>query len=207
MCGRFAAVRLGKGNETAEFLREEVQGWPEGGFGFKDGGDVFPGDTVPVIVRRGRTLGALPMKWGFPGYPDPARPGRKPRPLINARSETAASLATWRGPLKTGRCLVPAEGFYEWQRGVGRATRKWRFRAEDGGMLFLAGLLRDNPGAPAGQAPLLFAVLTAAANASMADVHDRMPVCVPRPLFGAWLGTGYLSVLETEGVPFSREPA
>jgi putative SOS response-associated peptidase YedK len=147
------------------------------------------------------------MRWGFPGYPDPARPARKPRPLINARAETAGRLPTWRGPLKSGRCLVPAAGFYEWSREGGGPARKWRFRAADGGRLFLAGLYRDNPAAAEGQAPLLFAVMTASAGPAMAGIHDRMPVCVPRQQFGRWLGDGYADVLKGEGAPFFGEPS
>jgi putative SOS response-associated peptidase YedK len=207
MCGRFAAISLDARNDTAEFLRGEAAGWPEGGFGFKDGADVFPGDTAPVIVLRDDALGALPMKWGFPGYPDRAKPGVKPRPLINARSETAARLATWSGPLKDGRCVVPADGFYEWGGKGGAAPGKWRFTAADGGPLFLAGLFRDDPAAGPGRPPRVFAVLTAPADAAMAEVHDRMPVCVPRALVGAWLGPGYADVLRGEGAPFARKPA
>ncbi|MDR3152674.1 MAG: SOS response-associated peptidase [Deltaproteobacteria bacterium] len=207
MCGRFAAVNLKGEDETAGFLRSEAEGWPEGGFGFKAEGDVFPGDTAPVIVMRGDGLGALPMKWGFPGYPDPAKPNRKPRPLINARSETASRLATWRGPLKKWRCLVPTDGFYEWSRKPGEPAVKWRFLSQDGSRLFLAGVCRDNPDIGLGQAPSLFSILTAAANPSMAPVHDRMPVCIPRRLFGAWLGPDYEKALRAAGEPFSRSPA
>jgi putative SOS response-associated peptidase YedK len=207
MCGRFAAVNLETNDEMAEFLKNEATGWPDGGFGFKAAGDVFPGDTAPVIVLRGEAMGALPMKWGFPGYPDTYRPARKPRPLINARAETAAGLRTWRVPLKSCRCLVPADGFYEWSHEGGRPTMKWRFTAQDGGRLYLAGLFRDNPETGKGQVPQLFAVMTGSANASMAKVHDRMPVCVPQTMFADWLGAGFEKVLAMEGAPFSKVPA
>jgi putative SOS response-associated peptidase YedK len=207
MCGRFAAVNLKNSDEMTDFLLDEAAGWPEGGFGFKAEGDVFPGDTAPVIVMCGNALGALPMKWGFPGYRDPAKPARKPRPLINARSETAAGLRTWREPLKSGRCLVPADAFYEWSHEKERPFKKWRFAAEDGGRLYLAGLFRDNPDAGMGQALQLFAVMTMSANDSIAAIHDRMPVCVPRNQFGDWLGAGYEEVLLRKVAPFSKMPS
>ncbi|MDR1041306.1 MAG: SOS response-associated peptidase [Deltaproteobacteria bacterium] len=207
MCGRFAAINLEDGDETARFLKGEAESWTEGGFGFRAGGDVFPGDTAPVMVLSGDRIGALPMKWGFPGFPDRDKPDRKPRPLINARSETAGRLPTWRGPLKSGRCLVPVAGFYEWSHAGGRRAQKWSFVATDGGRLFLAGLFRDNPDTYKGQVPRLFAIVTAAADASMEDVHDRMPVCVPRPSLDSWLGADYERVLGENGAPFAKLPA
>lgn len=108
-----------------------------------------------------------PMKWGFP---NPHQPGE----VINARSETAAELPMFRDAAARRRCLIPASGFYEWDRHAPGGKQPWYLRAESE-LFLLAGLWRDGPGGP------LFVVLTCdTPPAFEPTIHHRMP-CVVRP--------------------------
>lgn len=120
---------------------------------------VFPGDEVDVLTADGwRTL-----TWGFPSYDG--------KLLINARAETAAIKPTFKGAMKSRRCLIPAKGFFEWQREDGRKTKKrYRIFGKNGDVLMMAGLYNE-----AGK----FVILTEPPNDVVAPIHDRMPVVMP----------------------------
>ena len=113
---------------------------------------------------------------------DPARA----RPLINARSETAASKPSFRAAFRKRRCVVPVDGFYEWRKVAGGPKQPIQFRVGDGGVFGLAGLW-EHWTSPAGDAVETFTILTTEANELVAPVHDRMPVILPREAHRAWL--------------------
>jgi putative SOS response-associated peptidase YedK len=102
-------------------------------------------------------------------------------PLINARAETLGEKASFKQAFERRRCLVLADGFYEWQK-VGPAPHKeklaWRFLRQDGEAFAMAGLW-DVWQAPDGTRIESFAIVTTAANELVAPVHDRMPVIFP----------------------------
>jgi putative SOS response-associated peptidase YedK len=158
-------------------------------------GEVFASDTAPVVLGRDGKLAALAMVWGFPGFPAKDSKAR-PRPLINTRSETAASRPTWRESLSRRRCLVPAAGFFEWG---GRPKRKFLFGLPGEDSILMAALWRDFEG----EGPR-FSILTTSANESMAGVHDRMPVLVREGEVDLWLGDGFDAVLDRREVLLSR---
>ena len=129
---------------------------------------------VPVIRRDGRgpTLHASLMRWGLiPSWAaDPSVSAR----TINARSETAASKPSFREPLQTRRCLVPADGFYEWQRS-GKHKQPFCFEVGEDAIFAFAGLW-DRWRGPDGEVIDSCTILTTTPNELLADVHDRMPV-------------------------------
>jgi putative SOS response-associated peptidase YedK len=108
--------------------------------------------------------------------------------LINARSETAASLPTFRRACADGRCIVPADGFYEW-RGARSARQPLWFHDPGGKPLLLAGLATPRDGG------LAFVILTTAANERMRPVHDRMPALLSPDAAEAWLARGDMALL------------
>lgn len=117
------------------------------------------------------------LRWGFAG-PNNA-------PLINARSETAAGKPTFREAFAARRCLVPADGFYEWQAIDGqKAKQPWRIGLKGGGLFAFAGLWQREPAF--GDADC-FTILTTAANDYLAPLHERMPVILPRERFSLWM--------------------
>jgi putative SOS response-associated peptidase YedK len=121
------------------------------------------------------------MKWGL--IPHWARDTGGPKP-INAKSETVLDRAMFREPFRKRRCLIPATGFYEWQR-VGKAKRPYHFRRRDGQPLALAGLW-DRWDGPDG-ALLTCTILTTDANDLLRPVHDRMPVIIDPADVDLWL--------------------
>lgn len=150
---------------------------------------VRPGE--PVLLQRqehGRLEVALAL-WGLvPNWcPDP---GARRRP-INARSETVAEKPFFRGAWRHRRALIPADGFYEWQRRTDGATGKlwkqpWLFRRRDRAPFWLGGLWERWTGADGTELETAV-ILTTAPNDLLARVHDRMPVLIPDGLEQAWL--------------------
>lgn len=107
--------------------------------------------------------------------------------LINARSETAAEKNAFRAALKYRRCLVPASGFYEWQRDAkDRKSQPFFLRPRSGRPVAFAGLMETWSSADGSQIDTA-AILTTAANQTLAPIHDRMPVVIPEGAFERWL--------------------
>jgi putative SOS response-associated peptidase YedK len=146
--------------------------------------NIAPTQPVPV-VRRGYTgtFRASLMRWGLiPSWAaDPAIGAR----TINARSETVASKPSFRESLQKRRCLVPADGFYEWQRGA-RGKQPFCFEVGDGEIFAFAGLW-DSWRGPDGQAIETCTILTTTPNDLLAGVHDRMPVILAPEHRDRWL--------------------
>ena len=142
----------------------------------------------------GRTLAML--RWGLiPAWAkDPAIGHR----LINARSETAAEKPSFRSAYRHRRCLIPADGFYEWRR-EGKTRQPWLFGLRGGAPFAFAGLW-ERWTVPAGAALTgslaerspgdtveTCTVLTIAANETVAPVHGRLPIILPPDAYGSWL--------------------
>jgi putative SOS response-associated peptidase YedK len=176
MCGRFTLRRSG------EVVSEA--------FGLPDSPDLVPRFNIapaqPVaVVRRnsqadGRELAYL--RWGLiPAWADDASIGDR---LANARSETAATKPSFRHAFRSRRCLVVADGFYEWQRTNGRKQP------------YFVGLQSDRPFGMAGlwerwekggEPVESCTILTTDANELMKPIHERMPVILPPDLYDLWL--------------------
>jgi putative SOS response-associated peptidase YedK len=111
--------------------------------------------------------------------------------MINARAESVASKNAFRPALESRRCLIPADGFYEWQAVAGRAKKQPMFiHSVDGTPLAFAGLRErwwDRANPDAGTLHTC-AVITTSANAQMVPIHDRMPVILPPVAWTTWLG-------------------
>ncbi|MGA7821767.1 MAG: SOS response-associated peptidase, partial [Candidatus Sulfotelmatobacter sp.] len=111
---------------------------------------------------------------------------------INAKSETAATKPAFRDSLKSRRCLIPADGFYEWERD-GKTKQPFCFEVGDGGLFAFAGLWerwRD----PSGQWVKSCSILTTTPNAVTSAVHDRMPVILHPDSYDLWLDPGMKDV-------------
>lgn len=135
--------------------------------------DVRPRDEAAVWIREKEGLIRRKMRWGFV-MPD----GKSV--VFNARSESAGEKSMFRDSLAGRRCVVPAAGFYEWNR----AGEKAVFEQAGGGALYFAGCYRWQEG------QLCFVILTTDANESMKSVHDRMPLILNRDEAAVWLKTG-----------------
>ena len=178
MCGRFTLTKSGE-EVAAAFGLDEV---PELGPRY----NVAPSQPVAVVRRlapeAGRTLAFL--RWGFV-----PRGSEAARPLLNARAETAGQRAAFREAFARRRCLLPADGFYEWQGPSGTPRRQPFHLQIAGGALFaLAGLWE-----PAAEAPGSVAILTTAPNSLVARIHDRMPLVLNPADYERWLDPGLTS--------------
>ena len=147
--------------------------------------NVAPTQPIPVVVERegGRSIEL--HRWGLvPSWAKSAAAGAR---MINARAETVASSSAFRAAFLRRRCLIPADGFYEWQRAAG-GGRKQPFLihtpADD--PLAFAGLWAPWRDPASGQWLLSAAVVTTAANELVARLHDRMPVILPREVWALW---------------------
>jgi putative SOS response-associated peptidase YedK len=134
--------------------------------------NIAPGTELLAlrVGERPGTARAFAPRWGFRS----ARAAEDGAPLlVNARAETLAQKPTFREALRRRRCLVPATGFYEWEK-RGRARLPWLFRRADGGPFAFAALWE-----PVGENTAALVLVTTEANALLSPIHDRMPALLP----------------------------
>ncbi len=138
-----------------------------------------------VVVREvaGGKRELVEMRWGLVRPPDPWPPVGVP--LFNARSETAAEKPAFREAIRARRCLVPADGFYEW-KAAGRGRQPFYIHRPDDALLALAGLWEERLD-PRGQPLASCTILTTGANELLRPLHDRMPVIIAPEDYDTWL--------------------
>ena len=179
MCGRFGLfAELGDLAGHFDFRAEPLQG------SYLPRWNIPPTTPILTVLSDGDARAARMMRWGLP----PSRSGNSrttPRLLFNARAETVGQRPIFRNAFATRRCLVPANGFYEWPAGAGRTkTPQWVSR-RDGDPVAFAGIWygAQSPDEDLGAC----VIITTAANSLVAPIHERMPVVVPPEQFGVWL--------------------
>lgn len=183
MCGRY---RLKDPDRVLEALRA-VFGERLGAICLEQRWNVAPSQQVTVLHSPGDHVEGQGMRWGFvPPWDRSEKPRLAP---INARSEEALGKPMFREAVRSRRCLVPADGFYEWQRTDATSKTPYCIGLTDERPFFLAGIHTD---AVVGLRPATFALLTTRPNAAVAPVHDRMPVILEGPRAARWLSPGAL---------------
>jgi putative SOS response-associated peptidase YedK len=176
MCGRLAQTMDAVG------LAERL-GAPRPDFGLEPRYNLAPGQPAVVVVADPERRLAR-MRWGLvPAWAKEEKTGWR---MINARAETLDRKPAFRGPLRRRRCLVPTDGFYEWQKTGPRTKRPWRVFLKEGRLLVMAGLW-DVWLSPEGQPLETFTIITTRANDLVAKVHDRMPAVLSVADQAAWL--------------------
>jgi len=155
--------------------------------------NIAPTQRAPVVRRAADTNQAANeialARWGL--TPSWAKDLKSAARMINARSETASSKPAFRAAFKRRRCLVPADGYFEWKK-QGKEKTPIYFTRDDGSLLALAGLWESwrDPEDEAAEPVESFTILTTAANSLATEVHDRMPVIIDRSDFDLWLDPG-----------------
>jgi len=151
--------------------------------------NIAPSQAVPII----RQAASKPerhfslARWGLiPYWAKDASIGFR---TINARSETVASKPAFSEAVRRRRCLIPADGFYEWQRGV-KAKQPFHFGMADDSLFAFAGLW-ERWKDPSGRMLESCSILTTTPNSLLADVHDRMPVILSPQYYELWLDAGF----------------
>jgi len=180
MCGRFTQQRA-SAELAALFGAEDLAGSPGGRF------NLAPQQLGLVVVERPDRRAVTAYRWGLvPAWAKDAKIGSR---LINARAETVASTPAFRASFAKRRCLVPADGFYEWDRVNDRIRQPNLVRRGDGLPMAFAGLWSTwrDPADPEADPLRTFAIVTTSANATLAPIHDRMPVILPPEAWVAWL--------------------
>ena len=185
MCGRFKLSR------RKQIIEEyfETDDWAED---WSPRFNIAPTQPVPVIRQHPKepVRQITTMRWGLiPNWAkDPSIAGS----TINAKSETAATKPAFRDPFKFRRCLIPADGFYEWRK-TGTTKQPFCFEVNDGELFAFAGLW-DGWKDSDGRWLKSCSILTTTPNAVTSTVHDRMPVILDRESYDLWLDPGMQNV-------------
>ncbi|MFV0452783.1 MAG: SOS response-associated peptidase [Propioniciclava sp.] len=191
MCGRFAASAL-TDDLVEAFGVDVVVDEPQPSF------NLAPTDPVPAVLERAEQAEGSPVRklltprWGLvPSWSTDARQGAR---MINARVETVVEKPAFRKAVVARRCLIPADGFYEWSsvpaaRGGKPVKQPWFIRPAGGGMLVMAGLYefwkdRSDPDA---SWLTTCTIITTEATDALGALHDRMPMVVRPADWAAWL--------------------
>ncbi len=136
-------------------------------------GEIYPTNQAPILTLEQEEISPTISAWGFPKFDEKGV-------IINARSETVFTKKTFRDSLLNRRCIIPSTGFYEWDS----EKRKFLFRMEGTKVLYMAGLYTNY------REELRFVILTTEANASMKEIHTRMPLVIPKHEVSAWIKDG-----------------
>ena len=197
MCGRFTLTI------SPEQLQQAIPGLiiP---FGMAPRYNIAPSQPVAVVPNDGE-LKLDFYVWGLiPSWAkDPAIGSR----MINARAETLAEKPSFRSAFRRRRCLIPADGFYEWQQTPGLKTKTPIYiRLKSGEPFAFAGLW-ENWNAPDGSNVLSCTIITTAPNALMEPIHNRMPVILPAAAYARWLEPGEQKPAELQALlqPYPAE--
>lgn len=169
MCGRYSLFTQEENQEIMRIVRTLDTKYPQNNMKH---GEIFPTNTAPILCLEQNSIHPELSTWGFPRF------GAK-GVIINARSETADSRPMFRKSLHNRRCVVPSTGFYEWSQN--EAKTKYRFNLPNDSTLYMAGIFNEFQGENR------FVILTTSANNSIADVHNRMPVILPKAMAEDWI--------------------
>jgi putative SOS response-associated peptidase YedK len=200
MCGRFTAAT------QPSLLAERFRAEPVGVEGRQPSWNVAPASDILVVVAGSDGARQLRgLRWGLvPRWAKDPKAGNR---MINLRAETVREKKSWQTSLAHRRCIIPVDGFYEWQdMGRGRRKQPFYITARDEGPLALAGLWAtwrdpdghkeqgdgtagagDEPGRGTDEELWTCTILTTTANQLMGSVHQRMPVILPPEAWDAWL--------------------
>jgi putative SOS response-associated peptidase YedK len=175
MCGRF--VRKTDLREAAKFFSAAVVETDQG-----PSYNVAPRQPIAVVMEAGRRR-IVSMQWGLiPSWSKDANIGYK---MINARAETILEKPSFKGAFKHRRCLIIADGFYEWREEGTRKVPVYIF-LKDKGPFGMAGIY-ETWKSPAGEEIRTCSIITTAANEFMKKIHERMPVIIKREDESTWL--------------------
>ena len=183
MCGRFTltadALEL---VEAVQRLQARLDAAPS----FRPRFNVAPTQLHPILIADGESIAVQPARWGLVN--SWARDSKRASKQINARSEGVSESRAYARPFKRQRCLVPADGWYEWSGPRSQRQPHWIHRADRSSFAF-AGLYeiwRPQPERPA----VTFTILTKPADRALASIHSRMPVLMPTDRQESWLDPG-----------------
>lgn len=145
--------------------------------------NIAPSQVIPVVRQTTEGRQIVPMKWRL--NPHWAQDSRLGFSMINARAETVDVKPAFRAPFRSRRCLVVADGFYEWRR-EGKTKEPFHITLKSGGLMPFAGLW-EHWRSPEGEIVESFTIITCAANELLSQLHERMPVIIGQKDYDTWL--------------------
>ena len=176
MCGRYTLFK-----EPADLANRYNLA---NSFSYKSNYNVAPGQLMPIITNTGDTAKIEIMKWGLvPNWSKDTKIGYK---LINARADTIFEKPIWKNLILNKRCLVPFNGFYEWQRDIKEQKQPYYIHPKNQAIASFAGIwevFSDTEG----HNWHTYAIITTTPNKEMSAVHDRMPVILKPDQEAIWL--------------------
>ena len=176
MCGRY---RLSRRKQVVEEYFESSSDEED----WNPRYNIAPTQPVAAIRQAGTSRLLSMMRWGLvPSWASDISIGGR---LINGRSETVLEKPAFRDSFRLRRCLVPADGFYEWKK-AGKERHPFHFVMKDSSLFAFAGVW-DRWRSPTGQVVESCSILTTAPNELLDGVHDRMPVILPQRHYQTWL--------------------
>ncbi len=184
MCGRYALIGIDE-------LKDEY-GWPAD-FEFMPNYNIAPTQNMPVVTDKGLEI----MRWGIiPAWAKDEKIGYR---LINTRSETVFDKPMWKGIVTKKRCLIPANGFYEWQK-QGDSKQPFYIRTKDQKLFMFAGIWETWK--HEGIEINTYSILTTEPNREMVSIHDRMPVILSKQDHVKWLAADGREQIESLLLPY-----
>ena len=204
MCGRFALTTPIPWIAEILYLKnpDSVESVPPR-YNVSPGTDILIVRAKKPTDRNEREFALSRVRWGLvPFWANGADFGAR---TINARSETAARKPAFRAAFRYRRCLIPADGFYEWS-GSGRKKQPWFIHLEHGKAFAFAGLWESWTGAD-GSVLETCTILTTQANEKLSELHHRMPVILPEASYADWLNPreNHAKTLEPLLKPYSSD--
>jgi putative SOS response-associated peptidase YedK len=186
MCERYVSRRTWKEIQVLF----QAAGTPPPEMNFEPRYNIAPTQSAPMIRLKGGKREIAALSWGL--VPSSAKDKSGAAKMINAKAETVAEKREFRSGFLHRRCLVVADGFYEWAKVTPKETQPYFVSAKDSAPFAFAGFCewwipREGPRFET------FAIITCAANAVVAPLHNRMPVMLPGDAWSMWLGEQLVS--------------
>ncbi len=151
---------------------------------------VTPGSPIAIVTQNRDSRNFKLVRWGFvPSWAKEIKPGK---PMINARAETVLEKPSFRNAMRRRRCLIPADGFYEWEGDIPGKKRPYFIHRPDHGLFGFAGLWEHWQGADGSELETA-AIITAEPNKEISRIHDRSPVVIHPKNFNSWLDNENIS--------------
>jgi len=176
MCGRYSLADLSGFAARFDLVRANGR--------LRRRYNIAPMQPIPAVVNDGANRLVF-LRWGL--VPSWFKGSLSDINIINARAETVHSKPSFRKSLQRRRCLIPADGFYEWKKDdPGSVKRPYRVTLKEGGLFAFAGLW-DSWRSPGGENIISCAIITTAANEVVKPIHDRMPVILEEEAEQIWL--------------------
>ena len=177
MCGRYVVYTDDEFEDIKSIVDEVSEKYKETKIA---NGEVFPTNNIPVIYNHNSRYVLSAAKWGFPNF-------KNSGVIINARAETIAEKPMFKKPFISSRCLVPANGYFEWLTHENKKKTKYLINLKEKSSFYMAGLYNMFTDKETDVPYAAIVIVTTDANLDISFIHNRMPVILPDNKVDTWL--------------------